>query len=143
VNFRQNKTPRSIDLTYNSKGMLLREGDTEVLIPAFDVTESNRCRPTEPPVPRCEGVDFQLKIRRAGVHPEAVVLTADPGGSDIPHVYLWEVEDATPALATGQDVPFKFDAAEPVDKQVRLVAYSESGCVEVIEETIDILTDNG
>ena len=52
-------------------------------------------------MPQCEGTDLELEIRREGVFPDVVVLTAAVSGGDQPVAFLWEVQDGIPSVAGG------------------------------------------
>jgi hypothetical protein len=107
------------------------------------VSTSNKCRPDEPPVPQCEGTDLELAIQREGAFPDVVVLGAAALGGDQPVAFLWEVQDGIPSVAGGSRVALRFDPAEPIEKLVRLTAYTEKGCTATHEEVIDITKRDG
>jgi len=81
-------------------------------------------------------VDVRVRIGRA-FDGGGVVLTAEPAGGEEPVAFLWEVQDARPALADGNRVRFEFDPVEPTEKLVRLTAFTEAGCRAVFEERIE------
>ena len=117
--------------------------DTKFRIPPFGGSTSNKCRPDEPPVPQCEGTDLELAIRREGAFPDVVVLAAAVSGGDQPVAFLWEVQDGIPSVAGGDRVALRFDPAEPIEKLVRLTAFTEKGCTVTLEEVIDIAKRDG
>ena len=88
--------------------------DAKALIPVFGVSTSNKCRPDEPAVARCEGTDLKLEIERDGVVPDAIMLKAGTSGADPVTDFLWEVQDAKPSIANGESVTVTFEPTEPV-----------------------------
>jgi hypothetical protein len=146
VAFVQGQRERLLQLGYNSRGTVFVEtgaADTKFRIPPFGVSTSNKCRPDEPPVPECEGTDLELVIRREGVFPDTVELTAVASGTDSPAAFLWEVQDGIPSTAAGERIRLGFDPPEPVEKLVRLTAFTEKGCTVTVEEVIDIFKPVG
>ena len=65
------------------------------------------------------------------------------GEGDQPVAVLWEVQDGIPTVAGGAQVALKFEPLEPVEKLVRLTAYTKKGCTVTIEEVIDITKVDG
>jgi hypothetical protein len=145
VVFVQGQRERMLRLVYNSRGTVVYEPatDTKFRIPPFGVSTSNKCRPQEPPVPQCEGTDLELEIRREGAFPDVVVLMAATAGGDQAVAFLWEVQDGIPSLSGGARVAVMFEPAEPVEKLVRLTAFTEKGCTVTVEEVIDIVKREG
>lgn len=146
VQFRQGRhEQRRFEFVYDPNGTVVVEPNTDskFRIPPFEGSSSNKCRPEEPPVPLCKGTDLELLIQREGALPDVVVLTADVSGEDEPVAFLWEVEDGVPSVAGGEHVVLEFDPPEPVEKLVRLTAYTESGCTVTVEETVNIVESNG
>jgi hypothetical protein len=145
VDFIQGKQERHLELAYNSRGTVVVDptSDTKFRIPPFGGSTSNKCRPEEPPVPQCEGTDLELEIRREGAFPDVVVLMAATAGGDQPVAFLWEVQDGIPSVAGGAQVAVKFEPPEPVEKLVRLTAFTEKGCTVTVEEVIDIFKPEG
>jgi hypothetical protein len=145
VVFVQGQNKRFLELVYNSRGTVVVEpgSHTKFLIPPFGGSTSNKCRPDQPPVPQCEGTDLELAIRRKGALPDVVVLAAAASGSDQSVAFLWEVQDGIPTVAGGAQVALKFEPLEPVEKLVRLTAYTKKGCTVTIEEVIDITKVDG
>ena len=141
VTFSQGQKATRLELEYSTKGTSLRGteiDDDGVFIPAFDPVRSNKCRPEEPPVEVCAEVRTRLEIQREGGAPDRVVLTAVPVDGEPPVAFLWEVQDARPALADGESVAFLFDPLEPTQKFVRLTAFTRDGCRSVLEQQIEI-----
>jgi hypothetical protein len=145
VSFSQGQKERILELGYTSRGTVVAEPatDTKFPLPPFGGSTSNKCRPDEPPVPVCEGTDLKLAIRREGVFPDTVVLTADVSGGDQPEAFLWEVQDGIPSAAGGAQVALGFAPPEPVRKLVRLTAFTERGCMVTVEKVINIAKPNG
>lgn len=145
VSFVQGQRERLFELGYNPRGTVVAEPatDTRFRIPPFGGSTSNKCRPDEPPVPQCEGTDLKLAIKREGAFPDAVVLAAAVSGDDQPVAFLWEVQDGIPSVAGGAQVALGFDPAEPVEKLVRLTAFTEKRCTVTLEEDINIVKLDG
>lgn len=145
VTFAQSQREQAFQFVYNTRGTVVVEpsAESKLRIPPFDGSTSNKCRPGDPPVPRCEGTDLELELSRDGVVPDVVTLKAAVAGADAPVAFLWEVQDGIPSVAGGQVVELKFEPVEPVEKLVRLTAYTENGCTVSIEQTINILKPEG
>jgi hypothetical protein len=145
VRFEQGRRGRSVRTTYDSRGTLVTDLDanTEVFIQAFGGSTSNKCRPKRERVPLCEGVEFAVDIVGEGSPRDEVFLTATPTGGEQPTAFLWEVQDAVPALSAGERVVLTFDPVEPTEKHVRLTAFNEQGCFDVFEKDIDIAKFTG
>jgi hypothetical protein len=140
VAFVQGARKRSLEFDYNSRGTVVAEPatDTRFRLPPFGGSTSNKCRPDEPPVPQCEGTDLDLAIRREGELPDVVLLTAAASGGDKPAAFLWEVQDGIPLVSGGDRVALRFDPVEPLEKRVRLTAYTEKGCTATFTDVINI-----
>ena len=145
VSFLQGQQKRVRQVSYSSDGTVIVDPDTDAKarIPVFGVSTSNKCRPEEPPVVMCEGTDLKLEIARDGVIPDAIVLKVGTSGADQPAAFLWEVQDAKPTIANGEVVSLTFEPTEPVEKLVRLTAYTEKGCVVTLEQLINIAKIQG
>jgi hypothetical protein len=146
VSFAQAQTKHELVVGYDARGTIIRDLETNsrVRIPPYDGAKSDKCHPDEPAVPLCDDVSLDLKIaHEGGALPEPLTLTAIPSGSDAPVGFLWEVQDATPALANGEKVQFQFDPVEPVEKLVTLTAFTEDGCTVVLRQTLNIADPHG
>lgn len=145
VTFVQGQQKRLVQLGYGSRGTTVVEPDADgkAQIPVFGASTSNKCRPDEPLVVVCDGTDLKAEIKRTGEIPDAVVLTAATSGADQAVAFLWEVQDAVPSIAGGETVALTFSPVEPVDKLVRMTAYTEKGCVVTLEQFIDIAKPGG
>ena len=145
VGFTQGDKERILGLVYNPRGTLVTEQatDTKFLLPPFGGSTSNKCRPDDPPVPLCKGAKLKLTIRRKGAAPGVVTLFAAASGQDQPVAFLWEVQDGIPRLSGGDRVALKFEPIEPVEKLVRLTAFTEAGCTVTREEVIKIVEADG
>jgi hypothetical protein len=145
VRFIQGGWTRLFEVDYSTAGTVVAEttSDTKFRIPPFGGSTSNKCRPDQPPVPECEGTDLELEIVREGAAPEAVVLTASFSGNDKPVAFLWEVQDGTPWVAGGAQLTVTFDPLEPIEKLVRLTAFTANGCTATVERVIDIINPDG
>lgn len=145
VSFTQGQRQRSLELSYGPGGTVIADTDTDAKarIPGFGGSTSNKCRPQEPPVALCEGTDLKLDLRRDGVSPDAVELTAVPSGADQPAAFFWEVQDGIPSVAGGDTVALKFAPVEPAEKLVRVTAFTDKGCFVTHEEIVNISKQDG
>jgi hypothetical protein len=143
VGFTQARVERQFELRYDASGTVIIDPPQQLRIPPFRGSTSNKCRPDEPPVPRCQGTDLKLAIKHGGAFPNAVVLAADVSGNDTPVAFLWEVQDGVPPVAGGAKVKVDFHSAVPPRKRVRLTAYTDKGCTVTQEQTIDITSPDG
>jgi hypothetical protein len=109
------------------------------------VSTSNKCRPDEHPVPRCEGTDLNVEIGRTGVIPDdpPIGLKAATSGADQPVAFFWEIQDGIPSLANGDAVTVTFPPGEPIEKLVRLTAFTGKGCVVTRARLINISKPEG
>lgn len=127
-------------VTYSEKGTQIKLNDANELVdvPTFGCEEMNKCLPNRELKPVCTGTTLQLRMK-AGVDPNNVVsLLARPSGTDEELQFLWEVEDAVPSLLVGKEVKTKVVRTSPRSKQVRLTAFTKTGCVVSIVQTIDL-----
>ena len=53
------------------------------------------------------------------------------------------MQDGIPSVAGGDQVALRFDPAEPIEKLVRLTAFTEKGCTVTLEEVINIAKLDG
>jgi len=88
------------------------------------------------------GHRLKLEIARDGVIPDAIVLKVGTSGADQPRPSCG-VQDAKPTIANGEVVSLTFEPTEPVEKLVRLTAYTEKGCVVTLEQLINIAKIQG
>lgn len=145
VTFVQGEQTRHMKVDYSASGTVVTDfaTDLSIGIPAFDSSTSNKCRPTDPPVPHCKGPDLKLEIVRGEVGPDGIVLKADVSGRDSPVAFLWEVPDGIPTVANGDAVTVRFDPPDPVERLVRLTAFTETGCVVTRERIVNIAKREG
>ena len=105
-------------------------------IPVFDVSESNKCRPEEPPKQRCVETDLDVKILRRGVNPAR--FFAEASGNDQPAGYLWEFPGGDPSLSDQKEVDVTFDKDGPKARLIQLTVVSERGCVVRAELLVNV-----
>lgn len=141
VRYIQGRVSRVTELKYTAAGTGLHnlepQPEWDVLVPPFDTVTSNKCRPGEPPVLLCGDLSLRVSIESGGDFPNDVFVSARWDGNDAPQVFLWEVEDATPALANGEVAHFALTRQDRPEKRVRLVAFTEAGCAAVATEMIN------
>jgi hypothetical protein len=143
VSYSQGGPLRTFELGYSSSGTDIAESqaNSNVQIPPFRESTSNKCRPDEPPKPRCDATDLKLSIERSGGATKGLVLGASFSGSDSPVAFLWELQDGIPSMAGGEKISPTFQPVEPVDKLVRLTAVTAKSCMVTIEETVQSVFD--
>ena len=142
VSYTQGGAAHTFELAYSSSGTDIAESPAspKVHIPPFRESTSNKCRLGEPPVSRCESTDLELSITRA-VETEGLVLGVSYSGRDTPIGFLWELQDGVPSIANGETIRPTFQPAEPLDKLVRLTAFTANSCVVVVDKTIPTTLD--
>ncbi|MDB5908856.1 MAG: hypothetical protein JWP34_2970, partial [Massilia sp.] len=105
-------------------------------IPPFDCSRIAKCDPARPVTQLCKELDMQLKIDVSldgGIN-----VSATAAGADKPVLFLWEVQDCNPPVATGQRVAFAIQQRTPFDKLIRLSAFTKDGCMQVALRRINI-----
>lgn len=146
VTYVQGGRDHKLRYEYNLEGTfiddIVDERNPIVTFRPYDGSTSNKCRPEERPVRRCEKPELRLRIAHEGVFPD-VTLFAVPSGADEPVAYLWEIEDGSPSLAGEQQVQVQFGSEEPTKKAIRLTAFTERGCRVVANQVIDLSGRNG
>lgn len=141
VTFSQGKRRYRRDLVYFDDGTIVADVDSDAKfrIPPYSVTTSNRCRPDDPAVPRCEGTDLVPRILRDGTVPGPVTFIAAVPDGDVPVAFLWEVPDAVPPESGGEKFEVReFAPVEPTVKLVRLTAFTEKGCSVTVQDRFDV-----
>ncbi len=117
---------------YSNKGgtQIIVDGAEWIRIPPFGGMTWNKCAPVSGPTPICNGPDIKLTIetKQDGAALWATV-TADP---DPGLIYLWEVQDADPAL--GHSNQFQTTFIHPGQKRITVTALTTDGCE--VSETI-------
>jgi diaminopimelate epimerase len=78
----------------------------------------------------CKPLDLNLQIG-ASFSNNAIVLDVKATGADQPVLYTWEVQDCTPAIATGARAAVTLVSRQPVVKAIRLCAFTAQGCMKV------------
>ncbi len=135
----QGRKEQRFGFAYHTKGTEITDhhGEAQAFLPLMGDATSNKCRPNEPPVPRCTGTDLTVEIGHEGQLPE-VVFHAKVSDSESPVAFLWEVQDGVPALGGEPRILVSFDPIEPVEKLVRLTTVTKDGCVVVTERVVNL-----
>ena len=140
----QGRQQQRFQFGYSARGtVVVGPDDSKARIPVFAVTTSNKCRPDEPPVALCDGTDLAIGIRHDGAIPDPLTFRVTTAGDDRPVAFFWEIQDATPTVGNGDKVTAVFNPVEPVEKLVRVTAYTEKGCSVSREQLVDITKANG
>ena len=119
------------DVKYTHEGTeIILSGDRpSVTIPRFDCIEIDKCDPNHPEKDYCKEVDLRLDISQAAITTNREYsLEAKASGNDKPIAYLWEVQDANPAMSNEEKARFTFSDLGSGVKDIRLIAYTEKGC---------------
>lgn len=145
VRFIQGRQQHRLQLGYSSRGTVVVAPDTDAKarIPVFGVTTSNKCRPGEPPVAECEGTDLKVDFRHSGAIPDAVTFKVETSGADQAVAFFWELQDGLPSVANGESVTAVFRPAEPVEKLIRVTAFTAKGCFVTRERVVDVSRSDG
>ncbi|WP_428667696.1 hypothetical protein [Runella sp.] len=127
-------------ITYSDKGTQIKLNDANetVDVPTFGCEEMNKCLPNRELKPVCIGTTLQLRMKTGVDQNNVVSLLARPSGTDEELQFLWEVEDAVPSLLVGKEVKTAVVRTSPRSKQVRLTAFTKTGCVVSIVQTINL-----
>lgn len=139
VRFVQGRKAHEFSFEYTVDGTVVVDhmNQGKAFLPLMGGHTSNKCRPQEPPEPRCKDTDLELWFDKEVSLPEATFHAGYSGG-EVPVAFLWEIQDGSPSLSGEQQVSVRFDPMEPVDKRVRLTAFTANGCTVVVEETINL-----
>ena len=74
----QGRKEQRFGFAYHTKGTEITDhhGEAQAFLPLMGDATSNKCRPNEPPVPRCTGTDLTVEIGHEGQLPEVVFHAA-------------------------------------------------------------------
>ena len=140
-NFNRGDLTESLSFTYNREGTLMKGLSGEIVtIPAFDHVKTDKCKNT-PPESLCRDnpPDFMLEKINVEWSANTVTLSAMSSGKDKPIAYLWEVQDAKPAMANLGKASFTFTGNSSGTKSVSVTAFfADNGCRVILKETIDV-----
>ena len=142
VLFVQGREGALLEVQYTAKGTTSSTRGHEVPRAALPRVDVQQVPADEPPVPQCEGTDLELVIRATARSPRWSCSSPVVSGGDQPVAFLWEVQDGVLRSPEGKrrDSP---DPPEPIEKLVRLTAFTEGGCTVTLEEVIDITKPDG
>jgi hypothetical protein len=115
-----------LQVGYSPNGTTILARDATTTVPPFEGTRMDKCNPNTPPVAFCPGPpDITLKIDpNADGRTVRLSVTASPASRGL--TYLWEVQDAIPAVGNGDTFTTTFNTAGT--KQVTVTAFTRPGC---------------
>jgi hypothetical protein len=125
-----------LQVTYSLAGTSILARDVTTTVPPFDGTRIDKCNPGTPPVALCPKTpEMTLKIDGS---PDGrtvrLSVTATPAARGL--TFLWEVQDATPAIGNGDTFTTTFNSFGT--KQVTVTAFTRAGCRATQSTTISI-----
>lgn len=135
-----NRVEPTTSITINPDGCLIKAVKSATVlidakIPAFDTKQIDKCNPKRPVTDLCKGLDLYLKIIKK-VEGEQVLLDVQSSGNAEPTAYLWEVQDAAPALSDNKEALFTFRTGDAGNKTIRLTAFASKGCRVIATDTV-------
>jgi hypothetical protein len=127
---------QSLRISYTPDGTSIQMGDFSATMPAYDGTTTDKCSETPTATNLCPVTpDFSVQIQRvATTDPNAGNFTAVTSATGL--TFLWEVQDATPAMGNGQNFSTRF--ASSGRKLVTLTAFNSKGCSATASLTVQV-----
>ena len=123
--------------TYSTAGQQLVQDDDVWNIPPFNRSRIAKCDPERPVTEFCGQFDLTFDIQKRGDDGEMILEVVVQGAPE-PVFFTWEVQDCMPLLATGPKVTLRIAMREPFEKSIRLCAFTEDGCMMVVNDRINI-----
>jgi len=128
----------SATVAYAPSGTTIQAGDAKTGVPASDGTRTDKCSTEPVPKDICPTApDFTLKISpetQTGMNPTFQVATTP----DTPELtFLWEAQNANPAMGNGPKFITKFTSQGP--KLVTVTAFTKAGCTVTQSVQINIV----
>jgi hypothetical protein len=115
----------NVKVAYAPGGTTIQANESIVKVPAFDGSKIDKCNPSTPPENLCPGtLGLKLQISRS-VSGKTIKLDVIPS-PDAKLVYVWEVQDASPA--TGNGPSFTTTVNSWGTKLVTVTAFTTEGC---------------
>ena len=131
VAFSRGTGTETLRVTYSPEGTTILSNDVTTNVPPFEGTRIDKCNPNTPPVTLCpKPPNLTLKVD-SSVDVLAVTLKVTPS-ADPGLTYLWEVQDAKPAMGNGQSFKTTFNTFGT--KLVTVTAFTKAGC-RVVQST--------
>jgi hypothetical protein len=116
--------PENVKVTYAPGSTAILAGDTTTRVPEFDGTKTDKCNPDTPPENLCpQPPEVALNITHTAQR-RTVRFGVTTSTPDL--VFVWEVQDATPAMGNGANFATVF--ASSGSKLVTVTAYTKAGC---------------
>jgi hypothetical protein len=117
--------PENVKVTYAPGSTTILAGDTTTRVPEFDGTKTDKCNPDTPPENLCpQPPEVALNITHTAQQRRTVRFGVTTSTPDL--VFVWEVQDATPAMGNGANFATVF--ASSGSKLVTVTAYTKAGC---------------
>jgi hypothetical protein len=137
VAYRLVSGPQSFRISYAPDGTSIQMGDLSVTISAFDGTTTNKCSDTPQPTNLCPvPPEFSVQIQRVNTaDPRAGNFTVTSSATGL--TFLWEAQDATPAIGNGPNFSTRFATAG--QKLVSLTAFNAKGCSATASLTVQVV----
>lgn len=139
--FQRPETTEQLNLAYAPALTTVQSsaiGRTAIKIPAFDGTRADKCNPQTPVEPLCPKTpDMKLTISKQ-VSGMTAALKVTASGTDKATAFLWEIQDAKPAMATTASVKVTFTATLPTIKQFTVTAFTKGGCRVMAADKVEI-----
>ena len=135
--FQRKGTSDFMTIQYLPAGTTIKIGNASVKIPAFDGTKADKCNPQTPVEALCpKAPDMTLKvgIKVSGL---SATATVTPSGADKPVAYLWEAQDAVPAMTNVQSPKFTFTSGG--SKLVSVTAFTKAGCKVTQAQNVNVV----
>ena len=123
--------------TYSVDGLHLVHDDNVTAIPPFNRRRIAKCDPERPATELCGPFDLRLEIIKELGSGE-IMLQVVAQGATRPAFYTWELQDCMPLLAIGERVTFRVVTTQPTEKRIRLCAFTEDGCMMVVNDRVNI-----
>lgn len=125
VQFAQSTGSENVRATYTPDGTTILANDVTSNVPPFEGTRIDKCNPNTLPVTLCPAPpDLTLKISSIMTGGRTVKLDVTPADPEL--TYLWEVQDARPAIGNGPSFTTTLNTFGT--KLVTVTAFTKAGC---------------
>lgn len=134
--------------TYSPEGTDIFQKNADVQqrikIPAFDGVELDKCQPEPVEVLLCANTPDIMLMITPKVRGQIAYLNVEASGNDSPVVYLWEVQDAIPPMASSQEANSpKFEFTSEGNKGVCVTAFTSEGCSVKLQTQVTVAPHEG
>jgi len=118
---------QSLSASYDATGTNILLNDNAAKVPAFDGQQSDKCNPEKPVVTLCAGAQLpRLSIARATQAGLNITFQVNPAPDNPDLQFLWEIQDAKPAMGNGRT--FQTTFPNGATRLVTVTAYTKAGC---------------